>query len=413
MLDELAQELAACAPSTAAAHNLPTAISLAEVRRKSDNIRSRMVAVQEELDWEVYRLYGLIGKDLTYNSADLPALSSSERAFSIVMARAIAAGEDDTTWFTHHNHNFKPVTEIPAHWPTGYQSLVQRRIDLITSDPSIRLLEKPEYKRRWAQESWEKRQEKALREWLLDRVEDRRFWFDGQGRALPRSVAQLADEVTRDADMVSVLALREGRPDVSVTQSLVRLLADEAVPFLAAYRYQDSGLRKREAWEQTWRLQRLEDAGEKVGSIAVPPKYTSADFRKNSYWQARGKLDVPKERFILYPDAGRETDPTPLLGWAGWDHAQQSLALSLIIGDREKDGWDDDRLVPLVAGLAELQPWVEQWHGEVDPDYGVSLAAFCREQLTARAAQVGKTLDELTVWRPAMATRGRLARSAE
>ena len=177
------------------------------------------------------------------------------------------------------------------------------------------------------------------------------------------------------------------------------------VPFLAAYRYKDSGLRKREAWEETWRLQRREDAGEKVGTIAVPPKYTSADFRKNSYWQARGKLDVPKERFILYPDAGRETDPTPLLGWAGWDHAQQSLALSLIIGEREKDGWADERLVPLVAGLAELQPWVEQWHGEVDPSYGVSLAAFCREQLTARAAQVGKTLDELAAWRPAPATR--------
>ena len=208
---------------------------------------------------------------------------------------------------------------------------------------------------------------------------------------------------------MSVLALWEGRPDVPVTQSLVRLLADEAVPYLAAYRYKDSGLRKREAWEETWRLQRREDAGEKVGPIAVPPKYTSADFRKNSYWQARGKLDVPKERFILYPDAGRETDPTPLLGWAGWDHAQQSLALSLIIGDREKDGWDDDRLVPLVAGLAELQPWVEQWHGEVDPNYGVSLAAFCREQLTARAAQVGKTLDELAAWRPAPATRGRVS----
>ena len=79
---------------------------------------------------------------------------------------------------------------------------------------------------------------------------------------------------------------------------------------------------------------------------------------------------MPKERFILYPDAGRETDPTPLLGWAGWDHAQQSLALSLIIGEREKDGWADERLVPLVAGLAELQPWVEQWHGEVDPATG-------------------------------------------
>jgi hypothetical protein len=179
---------------------------------------------------------------------------------------------------------------------------------------------------------------------------------------------------------------------------------------LAAYRYKEPGLRKRQAWEEIWDRQRREDAGQKVGPIPVPPKYTSADFRRQSYWQARGKLDVPKERFILYPDVGRETDPTPLLGWAGWDHAQESLALSLIIGDREKDGWADDRLVPLVAGLAELQPWVDQWHSGVDPDYGVSLAAFCREQLTARAAQVGKTLDELNGWRPAPATRGRRAR---
>ena len=323
------------------------------------------------------------------------------------------AGKDDTTWFTHHNHNYTPITEIPAHWPTAYRDLVQRRLDLIATNPSIRLLEKPEYKRRWALESWEKRQERALRDWLLDRLEDQRFWFDAQGRPLPRSVAQLADDVTRDADMVSVLALWEGRPDVPVTQSLVRLLADEAVPFWRRTGTRIPGCASGRRGRRPGGCSALRMLGEKVGPIAVPPKYTSADFRKNSYWQARGKLDVPKERFILYPEAGRETDPTPLLGWAGWDHAQQSLALSLIIGDREKDGWDDDRLVPLVAGLAELQPWVEQWHGEVDPSYGVSLAAFCREQLTARAAQVGKTLDELAAWRPAPATRGRRARSAE
>ena len=27
----------------------------------------------------------------------------------------------------------------------------------------------------------------------------------------------------------------------------------------------------------------------------------------------------------------------------------------------------DERLVPLVAGLSELQPWVDQWHYEVAP----------------------------------------------
>ncbi|PRY37176.1 hypothetical protein LY71_12441 [Geodermatophilus tzadiensis] len=290
---------------------------------------------------------------------------------------------------------------------------MRRRVDLIERDPNIRLLERPENKRRWAADSWEKSQAAALRDWLLNRLEDRRFWLDRQGRPAPRSVAQLADEVARDEDLVSVLALWEGRPDVPVVQSLVKLLAEEAVPFLAAYRYKDSGLRKREAWEETWALQRREDAGEHPAEpIPVPPKYTSADFRKNSYWQARGKLDVPKERFILYPDAGRETDPTPLLGWAGWDHAQQSLALSVIIGAREAEGWADERLVPLVAGLAELQPWVEQWHAEVDPAFGVSLAAFCREQLTARAGQVGRTREQLAAWRPAPpATRGRKPRA--
>ena len=410
-LDRLGRETETHDPVAVFSSRRPTAEELDLARSANERLRARMISVQDELDWECYQLYGLLEEGLTYSGDDLPGLALGERAFEIVLARAVQAGEDETAWFTRHGST--PITEIPAHWPTAYRELVQRRLDAIADNPSIRLLEKPEYKRRWSQEPWEKRQKRALREWLLDRVEAKQFWFDGQGRPLPRSVAQLADDVARDADLVSVLALWEGRPDLPVTQSLVRLLADEAVPYLAAYRYKDPGLRKREAWEETWRLQRREDAGEKVGPIAVPPKYAPADFRKNSYWQARGKLDVPKERFILYPDAGRETDATPLLGWAGWDHAQQSLALSLVIGDREKDGWDDDRLVPLVAGLAELQPWVEQWHGEVDPDYGVSLAAFCREQLTARAAQVGKTLDELAAWRPAPATRGRRARSAE
>ena len=42
--------------------------------------------------------------------------------------------------------------------------------------------------------------------------------------------------------------------------------------------------------------------------IPVPPKYTGADFAKVSYWRNRGKLDVPKERFISYPKAGRDAD---------------------------------------------------------------------------------------------------------
>ena len=140
------------------------------MRVANEKLRARMISVQEELDWECYRLYGLIEEDLTYSGDDLPGLALGERAFEIVLARAVQAGEEETAWFTRHGST--PITEIPAHWPAAYRELVQRRIDLIAANPSIRLLEKPEYKRRWSQEPWEKRQERALRDWLLDRVED-------------------------------------------------------------------------------------------------------------------------------------------------------------------------------------------------------------------------------------------------
>lgn len=401
LLDLLAQELSARKPSAVCAEGVPTREVLATARKESEEIRTRMIAVQEELDWEVYRLYDLIEDDLTYGGDDLPTLNLGQRAFEIALARS----GNETAWFKEHEST--PITEIPAYWPAAYRELVERRLQLIAEHPHIKLLEKPEYKRRWWQKkSWDQRQKEALGDWLLGRAEDKKFWFDASGTAEPKSVGQLADEVSRDPDMAAVLTLWEGRPDVPVSESLLKLLIDEAVPFLAAHRYTDSGLRTRQAWEETWELQRREDRGERV-AIPVPPKYGSKDFRKDSYRKKRGKLDMPKERFILYPDANRENDPTPLLGWAGWNHAEQSLALSRIIGEREAEGWEDKHLVPLVAGLAELQPWVEQWHSEVDERYGVSLAAFCLQKLDERMTQVGKTPKELAAWRPAPTGRGR------
>jgi hypothetical protein len=408
-LNTYARELAALSPSVVVIDSAPARGALALAESASDALSMRMITAQEELDWEVYRLYGLVEDDLTDPNGDPPAMALGERAFEIALARRVASGEEETVWFTRHGST--PITEVPAHWPADYRELVQRRLDLIGSHPFIRLLERAEYKRRWAAEPWERRQERALREWLLDGLEDRRFWFDAQRRPRARSIGQLADEVARDGDLMSVFELWEGRPDVPVTQSLTKLMTDEAVPFLAAYRYKESGLRKRKAWEDAWAKQRREDAGEKVDPIPVPPKYAPADFRKTAYWQARGKLDVPKERFVAYPDAGRETDPTALLGWAGWDHAQQALALATVITEREAEGWSAGRLIPLVGGLEELQPWVDQWHGEVDPAYGVSMAAFCREQLTSRSAQVGMTAAELRAWRPEPARRERRRRA--
>lgn len=408
VLDTLAQQLKQQTPSSLAARKTPTNTALEIAKTEFLQLRRLLIYHQEELDWEYYRLYRLIEEDLTYEG-EVVEIALGERVFEIALARRIDdCGE--TAWFERHGST--PITDIPNHLPPDYQRLLQRRLDVTKSNPNIRLLERPEYKRPWAMEPWDKQVQSALRGWLLDRVEERKLWFDRDDRPNPLSVAQLADILDRDADFRDVLRLWAGDPNAATGTALAKLLADEAVPFLSAYRYKPSGLDKRADWEHTWSLQRREDAGEKLDSpIPVPPKYASADFVKTSYWTHRGTLDVPKERFISYPGAGRDSDSTELLGWAGWDHAAQALALAALISARIEEGWDTPRLVPMLAGLHELAPWVRQWHNEIDPEYGESVADTIDDELATRLAEHHLTVVDLTGWRPAATTRGRRART--
>ena len=121
------------------------------------------------------------------------------------------------------------------------------------------------------------------------------------------------------------------RTDFNVAALVAELVESEAVPFLPILRYKPAGLRKRDLWERTWDLQRQQDAGKDVGEIVVPPKYASADFVKTDFWRLRGKLDVPKERWISYPHCSTESDPTLVVGWAGWNHLEQATALGRLL----------------------------------------------------------------------------------
>lgn len=411
-LDQLASVRTSLRPGSIGSADVPARPRLDEARSRSSDLHRQMVSLQEELDWSVYRSYGLIEDDLTYVSNELPALSPGERAFEIVLARRIEAGDEDTEWFARHGST--PMTEVPEYWPTSYQKLVERRIQMIESNRFVRLLERPEHKRRWTCDTWPKEEDEALRNWLLDRLEARGLWSDPQGRPTPKSISVLADEVARDSDLVDVLAVWTGQRDVPVVSSLEKLLDSEAVPYLAAFRYKEPGLRKRLAWERTWRFQRREDATSKPIEEAdpIPSKYGSADFLRPEYWSNRGPLDVPTERFVLYPGTSREGDSTPVLGWAGWDHAQQALALATLIQSGEQQGWSEERLTPLVAGLSELLPWVEQWHTEPDPLYGGSSPAeFHSDLLDNYMAKLGATRESLAGWRPPAVSRGRKAKS--
>ncbi len=404
-LDTLAQSLQSHLPSAVCATGFPTRQRLDEAHLEYDRIRAEMIAWQEELDWHCYGRYDLIDDNPT--TPEPPPIALGQRAFEIGLARKVAAGEEETAWFERHGST--PITEIPAHWPQAYRDLVQRRLDLIESDRSINLLERPEFKRRWATDSWDAMAKKALTEYLLDRLENPDVWL-ANGNPRPMTAAQIADAVRNDEGIQSALDLLFGA-NADRAKAIGTLMADEAVPYLAAYRYKPSGMVKRAEWEQVWDLQRREDAGETV-DIPVPPKYAQADFRKSTYWKARGKLDVPKERFVSYPEAGRANDPTALYGWAGWDHGQQAQALGEIVVDRQdREGWDTGRVIPLVAGLVELEPWLHQWHADIDPEYGTSLAEEMTALIDQRLGACGITRDEARAWRPAEQPRGRRSAS--
>ncbi len=391
-----------------------------------------MISAQEELDWDVYRRYGLLSADeaatvVPARSAERSQpLNLGERAFEIVLARKMKAGEAETQWFSRHSST--PITELPTHWPAEYRNAVQARIDLTEKRRDLALIERPECKRRWSTESWEKQQERALRGWLLDRLEARPLWFatdvNGDDQPAPHSVRSLADQVESNKDFVQVARLWAAdalqRPDADLAEIVGALVDAEHVPFLAAYRYKPAGLAKRAEWEHTWNLQRQEDAiasrmghddvthpevraaiDKEIGQVPVPPRYGSGEFLKTSYWTQRGKLDVPKERFVSYPGASRDGDGSLLLGWAGWDHREQAQALAMLVAQRRgDDGWDAERVAPLLAGLAEVLPWVHQWHADIDPVYGGAPGDIYDGFLDVQLGELQLSRQQLADWRP-------------
>ncbi len=201
-----------------------------------------MIALQEELDWQVYGLYGLLSEAETARVSasspqpeTIPEVKLGERAFEIVLARKMQRGETETVWFERHGS--MPVTEIPKRWPDWYKQIVQARIDTIESRKDIALIERPECKRRWSSEPWEKKENAALRTWLLDRVENADIWYGlREGLKQPRTLtdSQIADALPYDTDLHSVAQLYAadhlGKPDLQLADVLAQVVADEHVP---------------------------------------------------------------------------------------------------------------------------------------------------------------------------------------
>lgn len=465
-LDTKARQLTALQPAALlAAGPLPTRASLDLACQQATKLHRLMIARQEDLDWHCYRLYGLLPAGVGADEVEFHVpveVALGERAFEIVLARRMASGTEQTTWFERHGST--PTTEIPSHWPEPYRRVVAHRIELIESDKSIGLIERPEFKRRWNTPRWDDLEQAALRDWLLARLEAHALWpaSDDHPPQLT-STSRLADAVQRDVEFMQIAALYADHKDFDLPQLVANLVAGESVPALPVQRYTDTGLRKHAQWHDTWALQRREDAIDSdidteerarrqelmhivteqaqgdapdadalawvqkeldtefvplrkerkagnVGPIPVPPKYQSKDFLRTDFWRMRGGLDVPKERWISYPGCERGSDGSLVIAWAGWNHLQQATALAGYYMDmKDSEGWEPARLQPLLASLLELVPWLEQWHNDLDPVFGERMGDYYRGFVTEEARALGFTLDDLRAWKPTVtaAKRGR------
>ncbi|MFI7359719.1 BREX-2 system adenine-specific DNA-methyltransferase PglX [Streptomyces avidinii] len=375
--------------------------------------RARMIAVQEELDWQVYAMYGLLpeGSDLIASPSDVPAISVGERAFEIALARRSAAGETQTAWFQRLGAT--PLTELPDHWPPAYRDLVQRRLEAINTHAALGLLEQADYKRRWSTPGWQPVISDILRDRMLDLCESPGLWFaehDGSKRPVARSVRELAELLEKDDEFVELATFYA--PGTRVLDTLRTLLLDEHVPVAAALRYKPSGLRKQGDWMALWDLQVQEEATQANLPIPMPPRFTASDFLKPSYWRQRGKFDIPNERFTSYLPPFSALAATTVIGWAGWDAEERAQVLFGLLDSGMSTLADNpESALPLLAALQETLPWVPrtgQGLGPLEPSdaYPEMRAAFTRFK-----DALGIDSEEVAAWRPPAPKRGRPPRS--
>jgi len=435
-ISDLAIEWSRHLPAALTARGAISRTELDASRAESARIRSKMIAWQEELDWRTYSLFNVTDEDLCFDQ-DPPEVKLGERAFEIALAQDCTAGIVATTWFDRHHS--QPITSVPAHWPSDYRALVEKRIAAIRQSRDLALIERPECKRRWASDEWDTLEKAALEQWLLNRLEAADLWpHDALPAPKLRSVRELVDALSGDEEFRRALDLYAGSGS-DAHSTVVALVQQASVPYLDALRYSDSGLRKRAVWRNTWLMQRREDAidaevaqqltdesieaikeeqakrkAAEVGVVPVPPKYKQVDYREGVYWKLRGALDVPKERFVCFPGLERSNDAgSPMLLWAGYDAKARALALTGYLYEMlQREGADAARLTPALAGLDELLPWVHQWHPEVDDDLGMSTGDYLQGLLDAQLAQHGLTLSAVRAWQPQVAvrrTRGRRA----
>jgi hypothetical protein len=307
---------------------------LVEAEAEEARLLATQIALQEEIDWLIYRVYGLI------TQAEYQAVAISEpgdvavpigsRPFEIAQAQSgRVVGVDGQSL----------SSEVPVGLPKHIASAWASRVQIIQSNSTVSLVEVEHYKRRWLLtpkhlagrvETFADRLGARLQEVLADLVER-----SAREIARPFDIARLAARLQSDSRFALLAEVITGKPDFSAENVILTVLANHSVASHRTHRYSPAGQVKHAAWEATWDAQRREDAGERC-EPPVPPTYVQGDFVSRRVFELRGKLDVPTERFIAFTEVPGRVGGETLYGWAGWT-AQQRVKAILAIDEELED----------------------------------------------------------------------------
>ena len=227
---------------------------------------SRLVALQEEIDWVIYSAFGL--------SPETEAQAIDQASKTLEAKSAVPPGGRPFERLTGHHQGFTkrvgqverhlvPEDAVPSHW--------RERERVATAKP-LASIEKPEFKRTWRfseqnihpDKAREATEEEIAAGILLDLLEAQL-----QAQHRPLTARDLTAQVS-SATLQKVMDYfeREMSPE-----SIRAFMQRGAVPFCAAWRLAPKGLEKFRLWERTWDLQREEDAGT-LAEICPFPRFT-------------------------------------------------------------------------------------------------------------------------------------------
>ena len=263
------------------------------VRSERERLRLEMIARQEEIDWLVYALYGLLSQD--HPAVQIPSdpepLKEECRPFRL--------------WERGHGTLDEALSLIPNDWSGERKALWAARLTAIRDNEHIRRIEQPVHKRRW-DEQWKVGNRwrsgdiaysaefiKAFEYWLMEKAEwwlqnkrhnasvefgvwAQALWNDDRIRAAwtiaVEQYAFLEYEIVREKAEenggTAPLRRKVAADFSSFTRRFKRIIEEETVPEGFPFGVEYDSLEKKLKKEIPAKLKRV-----------------------------RGKLNIPKERF--------------------------------------------------------------------------------------------------------------------